>query len=125
MNWSHVEQLLANCSKDAGFRETPNDRLRDYGEFLSRYDGAEGFVGVGQYLVLWSAEQIQELNAAYRVAEFAPGILLFGTDGGDTGFGIDEITGRYLSVPLIGLSRDAAKDEGSSFEEFLENRVAA
>jgi hypothetical protein len=126
VNWSRIDQLLANCSKQTGLRSADADpRLRDYSEFLSRHDGAEGFVGADRYIVLWGAQQLRELNVAYRVAEFAPSVLLIGTDGGDTGFGIDEATGCYVSVPMVGMSREALKHEGSSFEEFLANRAAS
>jgi len=123
MDWHRIEQLLANCSKHSGLT-TQNKRLRDYSEFLLRYDGAEGFVGTDNYIVLWNALQIGELNDSYRVSDFVPRIILIGTNGGDTGFGIDESTGRYVSVPLIGMSHEALRDEGASFQEFLENRAS-
>jgi hypothetical protein len=55
-----------------------------YLDLMSRSNGVEGFVG-DQYLVLWPVEQLQELNDAYATAEFAPGLLLIGSDGGGTG----------------------------------------
>jgi hypothetical protein len=124
MNWHHIEQLLANCSKQSRLApDMADQRLRDYAEFLARYDGAEGFLCSDNYIVLWSALQICELNFAYRIADFVPAVILFGTDGGDTVYGIDEATGRYVSLPLIGMSNETLRDEGASFEEFLENRV--
>jgi hypothetical protein len=125
MNWVRVNQLLVSCRKQISARCVESDpRLRDYLEFLSSYDGAEGFLSSGRYIVLWSALQVRELNDAYRVADFAPGVRLIGTDGGDTFFGIDETTGRYVSVPIIGMSREALKDEGGTFEEFLQRRAS-
>lgn len=125
MNWSRIDQLLGNCTKQPALTSGETDsRFRDYAEFLLRHNGAEGFVSGNSYVALWSAAQTRELNEAYRVAEFAPGVLLFGTDGSDTGFGIDEATGRYVSVPLVGMSREALRDEGASFEEFLESRAS-
>lgn len=125
MNWIRIDQLLSRCSRQAGLHsEEVDPRLLDYADFLRRHDGAEGFVDDDHYIVLWSASQLRELNDAYRVADLAPGVLLFGTDGGDTGFGIDKIGGRYVSVPMVGMSREALKDEGASFEEFLENRAS-
>jgi hypothetical protein len=97
---------------------------RDYFEFLSRHNGAEGFLGTDRYIVLWSDLQLRELNEAYGVEDFAPSVLLIGTDGGDTAYGIDDATGRYVSVPIVGMSREALKDEGASFEEFLANTAS-
>ena len=125
MNWSHVDRLLINCSKRPGLDFGEADpRFRDYAEFLLRHDGAEGFIGSDQYIMLWSAFQLRELNAAYRVSDLMQGVVLIGTDGGDTAFGIDEATGRYLSVPIVGMSREMVRDEGASFEEFLESRAS-
>jgi hypothetical protein len=121
MNWIHIESLIAKCNK----RSAAADSLRgsavgDYAEVLKRYNGMEGFVGAAAYLILWTLDQILELNAAYNVREYAPGITLIGTDGGDTGFGIDETSHRYVAMPLVGMSRDSATDAGGSFEEFLD-----
>jgi hypothetical protein len=120
MNWRQVEQLLSDCTKQPGQGIVPPTvDLGDYAEFAAKYDSVEGFVSQEQYLMLWSVHQIPELNQAYNVAEFLPGVILIGTDGADTGFGRDLTTGRYVSVPLVGMSRKCLSDMGASFEEFL------
>jgi hypothetical protein len=120
MNWSRVEQLLASCDKQVSAGARTDLALGDYRDVFARYDGIEGFVGREQYVQLWKAADIAKLNTAYQVDDYAPGLMLFGTDGGDTGYGIDGVTKRYVSVPLVGLSREAFRDVGGTFEEFLE-----
>lgn len=120
MNWARIEHLLASCEKQPPSQAPAGLSLGDYGEVLTRYNGLEGFVGSDQYLQLWKAEDIVGLNAAYHVEDFVPGINLIGTDGGDTGYGIEAATKYYVSVPLVGMSRKAVRDVGASFEEFLE-----
>ena len=50
-----------------------------------RANGGEGFVGRA-YLILWPIEKLRELNDAYQVEQYAPGFLIFGSDGGGEAF---------------------------------------
>jgi hypothetical protein len=54
----------------------------DYVQFLHRMNGGEGFLGEHAYVALWRVEELRERNAGYEVAEFAPGLFLFGSHGG-------------------------------------------
>lgn len=93
----------------------------DHRAFLMQSDGLEGFVGPNAYLMLWSAHEIAELNEGYATAEFAPGLILVGTDGGDTGYGILERGGlrRYVRVPLVGMSVDSAESMGNTLVDLV------
>ena len=93
----------------------------DYRGFLRRSNGAEGFVGPDAYVMLWSTRELVELNEAYAVSEFAPGLVLVGTNGSDTGYGFIEMGGvpRYVRVPLIGLSVEAAEPIGQALGGLL------
>ena len=53
----------------------------DYLEFLRQHNGGEGFVG-DNYIIFWRAEELADFNREYEVDKYAPGILLFGSDGG-------------------------------------------
>ena len=123
MNWRRIESILKDCTKGEPAVAVPRTVPRQHAEFLQRYDGVEGFIAPGQYLMLWRAEELAELNAAYSTSQYLPGVVLIGTDGSDTAFGIDN-GGEYMSVPLIGMSPQQANALGSSLEAFLE-RVAA
>lgn len=92
-----------------------------YIELVTRSNGVEGFWG-NNYLLLWPVEQLSELNEAYSVAEFVPGLLLIGSNGGETGYAFD-IRHEPMSVkevPLIGMSHEAARTLASSFKGFAE-----
>jgi hypothetical protein len=93
-----------------------------YVELMSLSNGVEGFVTETTYLVLWPVEQIKELNEAYAIAEFAPGLLLIGSDGGDNGFALDirHEPMDVKEVPFIGMSHAEAKTVGSRFEDFID-----
>lgn len=92
-----------------------------YADFLMQSNGGEGAVG-NAYLVLWSLEELEGLNQLYEVSRFAPGLFLIGSDGGDTGYGLDVRLDPppVIEVPLIGLSLSTTKKIASTFHGFLE-----
>jgi hypothetical protein len=94
---------------------------KDYADFLCRTDGGEGFVG-SAYLILWRLEDLSKLNQSYQVSEYAPGLLLFGSDGGGEAFAFDtrQKTKRIVSVPFVGMSINNARIVADTFTAFLE-----
>ncbi len=76
--------------------------------------------------MLWSTGEIHSLNQAYSVPEFLPGVVLIGTDGGDTGYGFrcDDGRAQYVGVPLIGMGPGELSTFGATFVEFL-NRLGS
>jgi hypothetical protein len=101
---------------DAGLRLP-----EDYAQFLQQTDGGEGFVG-NAYVIFWRVGELQNMNKAYRVAEYAPGLLLFGSDGGGEAFAFDTRTDAkpIVSVPFIGMELKSARVVASTFKAFLE-----
>jgi len=120
MNWTRIDQLLAQCLSGPGtMAGVPAVMPNDYREVLQRRNGTEGPVGSEQYVMLWPVESLDEFNQGYAVQEYVPGVFLIGTDGGNTGFGVTA-EGLYVSVPLIGMDPKYVEVLGASFEEFLE-----
>ncbi|MEH7246855.1 SMI1/KNR4 family protein [Neobacillus niacini] len=93
----------------------------DYLEFISYSNGAEGSIGEN-YLILWSIEDIIELNEAYGVNDFAKGLVLFGSDGGDTAFAFDTRKNetQIVSVPFIGMDLSEITTCSNTFNGFLQ-----
>lgn len=93
---------------------------QEYYDFLLISNGGEGSIGQS-YLVLWRVEDIIELNEAYAVEEFAPGLLIIGSDGGDTAYCIDTRSEKkpFVQVPFIGMDLSEVKGCGIDFEGFL------
>jgi len=93
----------------------------DYKEVLREHNGLECFVGKKGYLALWSTAEVLELNQAYAVAEFAPGLTLIGANGGNDGYGLAEVDGetKYVTVPLVGMETESVQVLGNTFVEFL------
>lgn len=91
-----------------------------YRRFMSDQDGGEGFVG-GQYLILWRAAELVEFNHDYEVEKYAPGLLLFGSNGGGEAFAFDtrDRSMVVLMVPFVGMSLKDAVPVADSFEKFL------
>ena len=93
----------------------------DYIEFLSYSNGAEGSIGEN-YLILWSIEDIIELNEAYCVTDFAEGIVLFGSDGGNEAFAFDTRKNEteIVTIPFIGMDLSEIKTCSKTFNGFLQ-----
>jgi SMI1 / KNR4 family (SUKH-1) len=93
----------------------------DYGQFLRQADGGEGFVG-NAYVILWRLGELLEMNRAYQVAEYAPGLFLFGSDGGGEAFAFDTRTAArpIVSVPFVGLELKVARPVAPNFTAFLD-----
>ena len=56
------------------------------------------------------------------VDKLAPGLLLFGSDGGGEAFAFDarRVPMRVVSVPFIGMALADAHELGSSFSAFIQ-----
>jgi hypothetical protein len=108
-----LEQYFGNFGK-----KLPAD-LR---ELIETSDGAEGFIN-GHYLMLWSATEIIECNKSYQVDLYAPGLLLFGSNGGGEAYAFDTRASNSMPVvrvPFIGMDLEYADVEAPTFTEFLE-----
>jgi hypothetical protein len=93
----------------------------EYVEFLKTTNGAEGFIGPSAYVMLWPVEQLDSLNHAYEIQKQAPGLLLFGSDGGGEAYGFDtRIPGwPIVQLPFVGMDWEDARLQGESFKAFL------
>lgn len=96
----------------------------EYREFLQRHNGGEGFIG-NQYIILWRAEELIETNRSYQVQEYAPGLFLFGSDGGGEAFAFDTHTDAkpIVSVPFVGMGLNEVRPVAANFGEFLQELV--
>ncbi|WP_215145131.1 SMI1/KNR4 family protein [Exiguobacterium qingdaonense] len=93
---------------------------QEYYEFLLFSNGGEGVIGQS-YLVLWKIEDLIELNDAYGVEEFAPGLLIIGSEGGDTAYCIDVRSDikPFVQVPFIGMDLSEVQGCSNDFKGFL------
>jgi hypothetical protein len=93
----------------------------DYVSFLRQFDGGEGFIGSDAYAMFWRLGELDEMNRAYQVDDYAPGFLLFGSDGGGEAFAFDTRTKTMpiVSIPFVGMDVDSARVVASTFDDFL------
>lgn len=101
-------------------RKTRRSLPEAYVQFLRRANGGEGFIGRA-YLILWPIEDLAEKNAAYQVDQYAPGLFIFGSDGGGEAFAFDmrSATNTIVSVPFVGMKLDEARFIAEDFDAFL------
>lgn len=76
---------------------------------MLKTNGGEGTIGEDSYLRLWKIEEIIESNKGYSVEEFAPGLIIIGSDGGGTAYGFDFRSEKpiLVAVDFIGLYNDS------------------
>lgn len=111
-----ADAALAKAEREIGAKLP-----QQYVKFLKTRDGGEGFVGANSYVMLWRAEELASLNQAYEVQKYAPGLLIFGSDGGGEAYGFDTRTPEWkiVQVPFVGMTWDLARPLAKSFDEFL------
>lgn len=125
-----TEKMLKGCQLNPGAsEEVINDATSslkyslppDYVEFLRTHNGGEGFVG-GSYVILWRVEDLSVFNREYEVAEYVPGLLLFASSGGGTGYGFDtrDATMPVVAVEFIGMDWSDADYVARNFTDFLD-----
>ena len=94
----------------------------DYKDFLQFTNGLEGKTK-DSYLVLWSAEELVELNQAYNVKEFVANIILIGSDGAEEAFGFDTTNMNIVKLPFIGMGHIANEKLSDTFGDFLPSKI--
>ena len=101
--------------------ETGVDLPTDYVEFLRQSDGGEGFIGPNAYVILWQLSELTELNNAYQVEEYVPGLLIFGSNGGGEAYAFDTVASAMpiVSVPFVGMEPSLACVLAPTFTDFL------
>jgi hypothetical protein len=97
---------------------------QDYLDFIANHNGCSGPVGADGYLSLWPADEV--VSRTEDLAEFAPGLLLFASDGGNEAFAFDKRHARWpiVMVPMIGISHEDAIPVAATFTELV-RRLAA
>lgn len=129
------QQLLAkfNCTPPADivairqFEAESRVCLPDeYVKFLQLTNGGEGFVG-NSYVIFWRVGELFEMNKAYEVAEYVPGLLLFGSDGGGEAYAFDMHSDEkpIVSVPFVGMELNLARRMAPNFQAFLHELFAS
>jgi SMI1 / KNR4 family (SUKH-1) len=126
MSDSLLKEFAANGPAPAESIETVEKHFGctlppQYKNFMTQRDGGEGFIGA-QYLVLWRLGELIEFNRDYEAARYAPGLLLFGSNGAGEAFAFDTRVSedmRIRMVPIIGMSLRDATPVADTFENFL------
>ena len=97
------------------------DLPAEYLEFLQRGGATEAFLTCGfpGYMQLWPLEKTAEYNEGYEIAEFAPGFLGFGSNGGGELLCFDG-SGAVYCLPCIGMSPEEAKKIADSWADFVQ-----
>ena len=106
---------IAECEQKLG-RALP----AEYVQFLSMMDGGEGFIN-REYVIFYSVGDIISVNQSDEIEKAAPGLVVFGSDGGGEAYGFDTRDPKWpvVQLPFIGMEWSAAWPKGDSFYGFL------
>lgn len=126
----NIENVLMNWESNSGVSESVMQDVVsslsfslpvDYVKFLRESNGGEGFIN-NNYLILWRAEELKIFNQEYEVEKYAPGLFLFGSDGGGEGYGFDlrDNSMSVIRVPFIGMELRYAKVVARDFTKLFE-----
>lgn len=122
----YLKSLDLNDSADPNVIRNVEDQLgfqfpKEYVNFLLHSNGGEGPIG-DNYLQLWKVEELIENSEGYSVEEFAPGLLIIGSNGGDTAYCIDTRSKEmpFVSMPFIGMDLEQVELCESTFTKFLD-----
>ena len=112
---------LTQAEYDAFMSKFRGHLPQKYVDFLRIANGGEGFVGNESYVILWKLNDLLDLNESYDVQEYAPGLLLFGSDGGGEAFAFNttEKPWGIVQVPFVGMELKYAEVLAIDFVEFL------
>jgi len=93
-----------------------------YVEFLKNRNGGEGVIGEA-YAMLWEISELASLNLSYQSNKWAPGLIIFGSDGGGEAFGFDtrDPSWPIVMIPFIGMLWEHARPLGDTFSQFVES----
>jgi len=92
----------------------------DYVSFLRKWDGGEGFFGL-EYVILWRLSELNLMNREYEVDRYAPGLFLFGSNGGGEAYAFDARVPMkpIVAVPFVGMCLEEILPIANDFGEFL------
>jgi cell wall assembly regulator SMI1 len=92
----------------------------DYIAFLRQHDGGEGDLG-DDYVMLWKAAELGDFNREYQTDVFAPGIFLFGSNGGGEAYGFDlaDPAMPVVSIPFVGMDLEQATEVAPRFSDMF------
>ncbi len=94
----------------------------DLADLLTSRGSGGGFIGQGGYLSVYPLEDWVSTHEILDAATHWPGLLIFGSDGGNGLFGFDQETHQYVETDAIG--DEDRRPYGDSLAEFL-NTIAS
>ena len=94
---------------------------QDYLGFIWHHNGCDGPIGKEGYIGIWSLDEVISRTEDLSTSEFAPGLLLFGGDGGNEVFAFDRQDPKWpiVRVPMIGMSRKDMLFVAATFTDFV------
>jgi hypothetical protein len=127
-----IRDLMRGARTHPGARETDIDHLAreighdlpaDYRDFLRWSDGAQGPVGSGAYVDLWSVDDVKSMRCISDTADVSEDLIEIGSDGSSTRYAIDLRSGEFLQLDMYGLGPERVDFRAPTLYELLLRRA--
>jgi len=89
----------------------------EYKRFLATGPVEGGLSVQPLWYQLWPLDRVAEYNKGYKIEEFAPGFLAFGSSGGGEILAFD-VKHRIFMIPAVGMSPDEARLVAETWQDF-------
>jgi hypothetical protein len=117
------EPPASHTSLDRLVAASPIPLPADYLLLLHYSNGGEGELALPPWwFQLWPVEEVMHWNEEYRVAEYAPGFIGFGSSGGGELLAFDTRSSQpwaIVMLPFVGMSEHEARRIAPDFATFI------
>ncbi|MBB6611541.1 SMI1/KNR4 family protein [Pontibacter sp. Tf4] len=91
----------------------------DYIEFIKNHNGASGDLSESNYILLWEAKDVVQLNPYYEGVEESDKLLFIGSDGGNLGYAVDKESSEFVEIDFLEIAHSKPTKVADSFEGLL------
>lgn len=77
----------------------------DYLEFISKFNGGEGFIGEA-YVIMYRIEELEEINKDYEIERYFKNVFIFGSDGGGMHLAYNSDLTMYYAIDSCNIDDD-------------------
>jgi hypothetical protein len=92
---------------------------KDFIDFIQSFNGAEGFIGKSDYLILWEIDDLMSLNPYYIDNKECEGLYFIGSNGSNFGYAFDKSTGKIVGIDFLEISEVQPELISNTFISFL------
>jgi hypothetical protein len=91
----------------------------DFIELYSNFNGMEGKLNTGEFVLFWNISEIISLNPYFENVQICDELLFFGTDGSSLGYAFDKSNSNIVSIDFYEIMEKTPIIIATSFLDFV------